>query len=92
MEKTWEEMSAEEKQEDLFQRWLSPKDHDGNDIQFKSPEAEESYKARVTRIKDAIQMKKLPDRVPVCIFPGHYRFYFDGREYVFYVCYRTKCC
>ena len=78
MEKTWEEMSAEEKQEDLFQRWLSPKDHEGNDIQFKSPEAEKSYKERVTRIKDAIQMKKLPDRVPVCIFPGHYPIYYGG--------------
>ena len=78
MEKKWEEMSAEEKQEDLFERWLSPKDHDGNDIQFKSPETEKSYKARITRIKDAIQMKKLPDRVPVCIYPGHYAIYYGG--------------
>jgi hypothetical protein len=70
MEKKWEEMSPDEKQEALFQRWLSPKDPEGNDLQFQSPEAEKTYKERVTRIKDAIQMKKLPDKVPVVIFPS----------------------
>jgi hypothetical protein len=65
MEKKWEEMSSEEKQEAQFQMWLSPKDPQGNDLKFQSPQAEKAYKERVTRFKDAIQMKKKPDRVPV---------------------------
>jgi hypothetical protein len=64
------QLSPDEKQEALFQRWLSPKDPAGNDLQFQSPEAEKAYKERVTRIKDAIQMKKLPDRVPAVVFPS----------------------
>jgi hypothetical protein len=70
MEKAPEQMSANEKQEALFQSWLSPKDPQGNDLQFQSPEAEKAYKERATRVKDAIQMKKLPDRVPVTILPS----------------------
>ncbi len=71
MAKKWEEMSPEEKQGDLFDRWLSPEG-----IEFASPAAEKAYKERVTRIKDAIQLKKLPDRVPVIplvsFFPAYY--------------------
>ena len=71
MEIKWEEMSADEKQEAMFQRWLSPQD-----IEFASPEAERLYKERITRIKDAIQLKKFPDRVPVIpnigFFPAFY--------------------
>jgi hypothetical protein len=70
MEKQWEEMSADEKQEAQFQKLLTPKLPDGNDLPFQSPEAEATYKANLTRIKDAIQMKKTPDRVPVAIFPS----------------------
>jgi uncharacterized protein YaaR (DUF327 family) len=44
MEKKWEEMSADEKQEAQFQKLLSPKDHEGNDLRFKSPEADKLYK------------------------------------------------
>ncbi|MGD8455200.1 MAG: uroporphyrinogen decarboxylase family protein [Anaerolineales bacterium] len=64
------QLTSEEKQEALFQSWLSPKDPAGNDMQFQSPEAEKAYKERATRVKDAIQMKKLPDRVPVTILPS----------------------
>jgi len=67
MEKKWEEMSAEEKRVARFETWLSPKDHEGNDLQFQSPEAEATYKASVIRFKDAVLMEKIPDRVP--IFP-----------------------
>jgi len=76
MEKKWEELTPGEKQEALFQRWLSPKDPQGNDLKFQSPQAEKVYKERVTRLKDAIQLKKLPDRVPVfpmlSFFPAFY--------------------
>ena len=58
MEKQWKEMSSDEKQEALFARWMSPKDSQGNDLKFQSPQAEKTYKERITRIKDAIQKKK----------------------------------
>jgi len=73
MEKKWEEMSSEEKQEALFQRWISPEG-----VKFASPEAEKLYKERTTRIKDAIQMKKLPDRVPVMLIPSFAPAYYSG--------------
>jgi hypothetical protein len=72
MEKKWGEMSPEEKQEALFEVWLSPKDPQGNDLKFQSPQAEKAYKERATRLKDAIQMKKLPDRVPVFTIYGFF--------------------
>jgi hypothetical protein len=79
MEKKWEEMTADEKQEAMFQRWASPKDAEGNPLQFESPEAEKLYKERTTRIKDAVQMKKMPDRIPVfavpSFYPAHYSRY-----------------
>ncbi len=64
------QLSPDEKQEAAFQRLLSPKDPEGNDLQFQSPEAKANYQANIIRIKDAIQMKKLPDRVPVTILPS----------------------
>ncbi|HUT72025.1 MAG TPA: uroporphyrinogen decarboxylase family protein [Desulfatiglandales bacterium] len=78
MEKKWEELSPDERQEALFQRWLSPKDPEGNDLPFQSPEAEKSYKERITRIKDAIQMKKKPDRVPVIVIPSFFPAFYNG--------------
>lgn len=64
-------MTWEEKQEQMFEVWLS-----GSGLEFSSPEAEKSYRERVTRLKDAIQLQKVPDRVPVCpvigLFPAYY--------------------
>ena len=74
MEKQWQEMTADEKQEAQFQKLLRPKDHEGNDLKFQSPQAEANYKASITRIKDAIQLKKTPDRVPVTILPSMFPF------------------
>jgi hypothetical protein len=66
-----QELTPPEKQEALFQKWLSPKG-----VEFASPRAEKAYKERVTRLKDAIQLKQLPDRVPVypmlSFFPAFY--------------------
>jgi uroporphyrinogen-III decarboxylase len=78
MEKQWEDMSPDEKQEEFFNRWLSPKDAEGNDIKFQSPQTEKAYKERITRIKDAIQMKKLPDRVPFFVTPSFFPAYYYG--------------
>jgi hypothetical protein len=73
MEKKWEELSSDERQEELFQRWLSPQG-----IEFASSEAEKLYKERATRIKDALQLKKLPDRVPVFLIPSFAPAFYSG--------------
>ena len=78
MGKEWGELSADEKREALFQRWLSPKDPEGNDLKFQSPEAEKGYKERITRLKDAIELKKRPDRVPVLPLPSMFPAYYSG--------------
>jgi hypothetical protein len=73
MAEEWEEMSSDEKQEALFERWISPEG-----VEFASPEAEKSYKERTTRIKDALQLKKKPDRVPVLLIPSFAPAYYSG--------------
>ncbi len=78
MEKEWEEMSADEKQDARFQKLLAPKDPEGNDLQFQSREAEATYQAGINRIKDAIQLKKPPDRVPISIYPGWFPVLYSG--------------
>jgi hypothetical protein len=67
MEKKWEAMTADEKQEVNLARWAS-----GEGVEFASPEAKKAYTERATRLKDAIQLKKLPDRVPVFSIYGFY--------------------
>ena len=62
----------EEKQEELFNRWLSPQ------VEFVDERAEMAYKARVARLKDAIQQKKTPDRVPVFAILGFFPAYYAG--------------
>jgi uroporphyrinogen-III decarboxylase len=78
MAKEWADMTPDEKQEALFARWMAPKDPEGNDLKFQSPQAEKDYKYRTTLIKDAVQMKKLPDRVPVFLAPSFYPVYYAG--------------
>ena len=73
MEKKWENLSLDEKQEEMFERWLSPQG-----IEFASPDAEKSYKERVTRIKNVIQLKKMPDRVPVVLMVGFFPAFYSG--------------
>lgn len=58
-----------DKLEAAFERLLSPKGPDGNDVQFQSAEAKASYQASITRLKDAIQMRE-PDRVPITVLPS----------------------
>ena len=73
MEKKWENLSLDEKQEEMFERWLSPQG-----IEFTSPDAKKSYKERVTRIKNVIQLKKMPDRVPVVLMVGFFPAFYSG--------------
>ncbi len=63
--KKWEEMTWQEKREERFKRWLSPRN-----VKFKNREAEKKYKTRVARFIKAIKMEE-PDRVP-CILPIGY--------------------
>ena len=65
MKKNWSELSPEEKREQRFKRWLSPEG-----VNFNSPEAEASYKERVTRLIYTITLKE-PDRVSVIANAGH---------------------
>jgi len=63
--KNWEKLTWQEKREERFKRWLSPKN-----VKFKNKEAEKKYKTRVARFIKAIKMEE-PDRVP-CILPVGY--------------------
>ncbi len=58
-ETPWEALTPDERMERRFDAWLSPPG-----VEFASPQAETDYKARVTRFKQAIQLKE-PDRVPL---------------------------
>jgi hypothetical protein len=73
MEENWQKLSPEEKFEKRLASWLSPEG-----VEFVSKEAEAAYKGRVTRIVDAIQLKKTPDRVPVIPHVGFYPAYYAG--------------
>ena len=73
VEKKWEELSSDERQEALFQRWLSP-----TGIKFANAKAEKLFKERATRIKDAVQLNKLPDRVPVLVIPSFAPAFYAG--------------
>jgi hypothetical protein len=66
-------MTPDERQESLFASWSSPQG-----VKFGSPQAEKAYKGRVTRFKDAIQMKKLPDRVPIMPMVGFFPAFYSG--------------
>jgi hypothetical protein len=65
--------NVNEKQDQMFNRWLS-----AEGIDFINDEAERAYKARITRIKDAIQLKKNPDRVPICPIISFFPTYYSG--------------
>ena len=60
MEKERNEMSREERQEAYFERWMA-----AEDLEFKNKEAKEKYQKRITLMKDAVQLKKPPERVPI---------------------------
>lgn len=70
MDKKWEAMSTEEKRASRFDAWFS-----APGVQFQNAEAKTSYKAAITRFKDALLLEKTPDRVPIILLgtfmPGH---------------------
>ncbi len=64
---------AEKKQEERFRIWLT-----GEGIPFTNANAEAAYRNRVTLMKDAIQLKKTPDRIPVCPSAGFFPMQYAG--------------
>mgnify|MGYP001226399268 CR=1 FL=1 len=70
----WAELTPDEKRAERFKRWLAP-----TEINFISPEAEQSYKARQQRLADAYQMKE-PDRVPLQLAYGVIPAYHAGSD------------
>lgn len=71
MDKPAEQPSPIDKRNAFFASWLTPRH-----VSFINPEAEAAYKRRVRRIRDAVELKHTPDRVPVFpfvgFFPAHY--------------------
>jgi hypothetical protein len=63
----WKELTPREKLAKRLDHFV-----EGPDIQFVSPDAEVTYKERATRVRDALELKKTPDRVPVQIFVTDY--------------------
>ena len=64
---------AEQKQEERFETWLAAKG-----IPFTSDSAAAAYRDRVTLIKDAIQLKKAPARIPICPSAGFFPVQYAG--------------
>ncbi len=72
MVKSWTELTPAEKRRERLKKWLYLED-----IEFNNAEAKEAYRARLTRIVDAVSLKE-PDRVP-CILPaGQFPAYYAG--------------
>ena len=75
MKERWLEPAADadQNQAEQFDNWLS-----GKGIPFVSSEAEVDYQARVTLMKDAIQLKKPPSRIPICPSAGFFPVQYAG--------------
>jgi hypothetical protein len=71
MDKQWEELTPDERYEQMFQTWYAA---DG--VEFVDAAAEERYHAALLRFKDALQLRQ-PDRVPYMplfeMFPAYYK-------------------
>ncbi len=69
MKQRFEEMipEADQRQEERFDIWMT-----GEGIPFSDREAETAYRERVIAIKDAIQLKNRPNRIPICPSPGFF--------------------
>jgi hypothetical protein len=64
---------ALEKQEQRFALWSETET-----IPFVSAEARDAFIEKTTIIKDAIQLKHCPSRIPICPSVGHYPFEYAG--------------
>jgi hypothetical protein len=64
---------AEKKQEAQFALWIS-----GKGVPFADADAEGAYRERATLLKDAIQLRKEPDRIPICPSAGFFPMEYAG--------------
>ncbi|MBN2040253.1 MAG: hypothetical protein JW864_09445 [Spirochaetes bacterium] len=71
-EKTWANLSPEEKREKRFERWMSPEG-----INFNTPEIEQEYKKKIDRFIKSIKLEE-PDRVPVMTPAGFFPAFYGG--------------
>ena len=78
MKNRWMEVApdADEKQEKKFASLLEAKD-----IPFVDDTARNDYVKRVNMIKDAIQLKKKPERVPICPAIGFFPIQYSGNTF-----------
>ena len=70
--KKWEALTPRERQEERFNRWLSPQG-----VTFINAGAENRYKRKVNRFIKAIKLEE-PDRVPVMLPAGFFAAYHAG--------------
>lgn len=73
MAKNWQEMTPQERWDQNFSIFVSPPG-----VQFASPKAKKQFEERANMIKDAIELKKKPARVPVTPSPGLFPAYYAG--------------
>jgi hypothetical protein len=64
---------ADEKQEQRFETWKN-----GNNIPFVDSDAKAAYRERAGLIKDAVQLKKAPARIPICPASGTFPIEYAG--------------
>ena len=67
---------ADQKQEEFYSAWL-----EARDVEFVSDDARAAYRERVGLIKDAIQLKTKPARIPVCPSAGFYPIQYTGNDF-----------
>ena len=75
MKARWLELSddAAENRARNFDNWLA-----AEKIPFETSEAEAAYKQRVVLLKDAIELLKAPERIPICPSAGHFPIEYSG--------------
>lgn len=64
---------ADRKQAQRFASWLS-----AEGVDFESDPAAERYRFVIGLLQDAIRLKQPPQRVPVCLSPGHFPLEYAG--------------
>jgi len=64
---------ADKKQEARFSDWIA-----GKTVPFVNEAAEKAYRERATLMKDAIQLKKAPSRIPICPSAGFFPMEYAG--------------
>jgi hypothetical protein len=65
----WNQLTAEEKRRLRLDAWVR-----GDGIQFESLEVQKNYRKRAQRFRDALEMEKVPDRVPIAGLGGAFIF------------------